>query len=601
VLARVDVLTPGARELLFAAAVLGRRFTRRLLADVAGDDLALDELLEELRRADLVREGRPWPDQEYRFRHHLIQETTYGSVLRRRRQELHRRAAEAIERTFADRVEERLGVLAHHWRHAGELERAFDYHARAGAAAWRIVAPREALEQYTSAVDAAAELGIEGNRLRAVRFERGKVRFYSGDHERGGAEILDVMEDAREAGDRSAEIEALTYLSHMRQAGYVNAVSLAERAVAIAREIGDEAAQVQALSRLTLLDANRLRLDRALEEGREALAIARRGDDPQITGLALDGLKLAELKLGELSEVERHCAELVEIHRRSGDAFFLAWALLESAEPPLARGELDRALALAEEGLELNRRLGDRANEPIFLDTHCWVHRARGDYGRAVELGRLAHELAVDVGHGEWTGWTAATFGQLLLELGSASEAAAVLESGAGAAQAAEATGEVLRCTANLAWARWRLGERDRALALADQAGAMIGEITAPPGGGWLFGSHAQLAVARVRFESGDVEAAAAIARPLADAAERVGWHEAYAAAATVVALCQDDPTATRRQLVRALEAADNAGRAAVAWEVRLELAALCSNEAYEAEARELMPATEVPPVQSRR
>jgi predicted ATPase/class 3 adenylate cyclase len=590
VLARVDVLTPGARELLCAAAVLGRRFTRTLLADVVDEDRALDESLDELRRAELVREGRSWPDREYRFRHHLIQETTYGSVLRRRRQELHRRAAEAIERAFADRVEERLGVLAYHWRHAGELERAFDYHARAGAAAWRIVAPREALEQYTAAVDAAAELGIEVARVRQLRFERGKVRFYSGDAEGGGAEILEVMEDARRAGDRSVEIEALTYLSLLRHGGYVNAVALAERAVAIAREIGDEAAQARALSRLTILDANRLRLDRALDEGREALAIARRGDDEEIVGLALDGLKLAELKLGELSGVERHCAELVEIHRRSGDAFFLGFALLESAGPPLARGELDQALLLAEEALELNRRLGDRTNEALFLDTHCWIHRARGDYGRAVELGRLAQELAADIGHGEWEGWTAATLGWILLEIGNASEAAAVLESGAASARAAEATGEVLRCTAHLASAVWLLGERDRALTVADRAAAMMAEITVPPGGAWLFGTHAQLALARVRLESGDVEAAAAIARPLADAAASVGWHEAFAAAATVVARCGDDRTAAIRLLERALAAADRAGRAAIAWEVRLALASLGAGERYLAEARELMP-----------
>ncbi|MFL5867194.1 MAG: AAA family ATPase [Thermoleophilaceae bacterium] len=534
VLARVDVLSPDARELLCAASVLGRRFTRNLLADVVeGGDL--DEGLRELRHADLVREGLRWPEQEYRFRHHLIQETTYGSVLRRRRQELHLRAAEAIERAFADRIDERLGVLAYHWRHAGELERAFDYHARAGAAAWRIVAAKEAIEQYTAAIEAATELGIGGARLRDVRFERAKILFFSGDQEAGGSEIKGVLEEARQEGDRSVEIEALTYLTLARYGGYRNAVALGERAVAVAREIADDAAEVRALSRLTILDANRLRLDRALSEGREALAIARRHDDEEITGLALDGLKLAELKLGELDEVERHCAELVDIDRRRDDAFYLAFALLESAQAPLARGDLERALAFADEALEINRKIGDRANEALFLDTHACIQRARGDHDRAVELARLAREAAAEFGTPEWEGWCSATLGWLLLELGEPAEAASVLETGAEAARASEAAGEVLRCTAHLAWAAWLLEERERALALADEAEAMMREITVPPGGAWLFGSHAQLAVARVRLESGDGEAAAAIARPLADAAERVGWHEAFAAAAALL------------------------------------------------------------------
>ena len=202
VLARVDVLSPEAREILCAASVFGRRFTRPLVSAVADPGKDLDQGLRELRRADLVREGRRWPEEEYRFRHHLIQETTYGSMLRRRRRELHRRAAEAIEQAFAERLEERLGILAHHWRCAGELERAFDYHARAGAAAWRIVAPSGALEQYNAAVDAAAEVGIEDGRVRRVRFERGRVRFFSGDQEGGERDIERLLEDARLTGDR---------------------------------------------------------------------------------------------------------------------------------------------------------------------------------------------------------------------------------------------------------------------------------------------------------------------------------------------------------------------------------------------------------------
>ena len=589
VLARVDVLSPEARELLAAASVLGRRFTRPLLAALVDEGVEIDAGLRELRRADLVRAGRRWPDEEYRFRHHLIQETTYGSLLKRRRHELHRRAAEAIEQAFGERIEERLGVLAHHWRLAGELERAFGYHARAGAAAWRVVAPREALEQYSAALDAAAELGVEDTRVRRVRFERGQVCYFSGDPAQGGRDMEEALEHARRAGDRAVELEALTSLSMFRHGGYRNAVALGEQAVALARELGDARALVNALSRLAILDANRLRLDRALEEGREALAIARAQDEDEVVALALDGLKLAEIKVGELAELERHCDELVDIHRRGGDPFFLSWALLESAEAPLARGELDEALARADEALTLNRKLGDRVNEPLFLDSHCWIQRARGDYGRALELGRRARAQAVELGSGEWQAWTAASLGWVLLELRAAAEAAPVLEAGAEAARRDEATGEELRCVAHLAWARWLLGEREEALSLADQAARMIAEISTPSGGAWLFGTHAQLAVALVRLEAGDLGSAAAIARPLAAAAERTGWHEAYAASARVAARCEQDPRDAGRLLERALEAAERAGASAPAWEVRLELGRLPGGERHGDEARALL------------
>jgi tetratricopeptide (TPR) repeat protein len=417
------------------------------------------------------------------------------------------------------------------------------------------------------------------------------MRFFSGDHEGGLADVEHALEGARRTQDRPAEIRALTLLSHLRHGGYRNAIALGERAVAIAREIGDDRARANSLSRLAILDANRLRLDRALEEGREALIIARAHGDEEILGLALDGLKLAELKLGDLAAVEEHCAELVELHRRRGDAFYLSWALLESSEPHLGRGELEEALTLAEEAYELNRKLGDSTNEPVFLDTLCWIHRARGDYRTALELGRRARDRAIDLGHGEWQGWTSASLGWILLELRSVSEAAEVLSAGAGAARAVEATGEVLRCIGHLAWATWLQGERRQALALADEAERMIADITTPPGGAWLFGAHAQLGVARVRFEAGDRKAAGAIARGLLDAADRVGWPEPIAAAAVAAARCEEDAETAERLLVHGLEAADQAGRTAVSWDLRLELSRFPGNELHAAEARDLLEA----------
>ena len=200
ILARVDVLSPVARELLSAASVLGRRFTRSLLEAVAGDASAVHELIS----AELVHEGGRWPEQEYRFKHHLIQEATYGSLLKRRRAELHRRAAEALERSLADRVDEQLGVLAHHWGAAGEQERALTYHARAGERASRIGAWQEGLDHHDAALEAATALGLDAQdeRIRRVLLERGRLRRYSGLLASGIEDLEAALAGARAARPR---------------------------------------------------------------------------------------------------------------------------------------------------------------------------------------------------------------------------------------------------------------------------------------------------------------------------------------------------------------------------------------------------------------
>lgn len=589
VLARVDVLSPPARELLSAASVLGRRFTRPLLEAVAGDVSALGEL----REAELVREGRPWAGEEYRFHHHLIQETTYGSLLKRRRQQLHRRAAEAFEAALGEQLEARLGLLAHHWGAAGEHERALAYHARAGEAAWRIAATHEALDHYDAALISGAELGLTAadERFRELLLERGRLRSFTDRGLEGAADIASALEGARATGDQHAEMNALSLLAWFRHGGYPHAIGMGERALGIARSLGDERAQVRALARLAILDANRLRLDRAVAEGSEALEIARRGDDQEVLGWALDSFKLAQLKLGNLAAVERICAELIEIKRRAKDPIFLKFALLESTFPLLGKGDLDAALARADEALALNRKVGDRNNQPLFLDALCWVRRSRGDYARALEVGRRANALAAEVEAGEWQGWTAATLAWVLLDLRAAEVAVPLLEAGASAARSKAATGEVLRCTGLLAWARWLGAEHEQALGLAEEAERMLGEVVAPRGSAWLFGSHSQLALARVRLDAGEPDRAAALARRLYEAAESAGWRDVAADAAIVLALCEeagDRTEAAGNLFERALGAP---GKSASAWEARLGLARLGGEgaERHAADARVLI------------
>ncbi len=76
--------------------------------------------LAQLQRMDLVREKTCLPELEYIFKHSLTQEAAYNSLLLERRREFHRRVGEALEKLFADRKEQFLGLLAHHFEAAGD-------------------------------------------------------------------------------------------------------------------------------------------------------------------------------------------------------------------------------------------------------------------------------------------------------------------------------------------------------------------------------------------------------------------------------------------------------------------------------------------------
>jgi ABC-type oligopeptide transport system substrate-binding subunit/class 3 adenylate cyclase len=151
-LARIDRLQEDVRRTLQIASVIGKSFLYRLLEAIDQAEQALDQHLSELQRLDLVREKTRQPELEYIFKHSLTQEAAYSSLLMERRKEFHRRVGEALEALFADREEEYLGLLAHHFDRAGEGQKAAAYRLRAGDKARFGEAPLEAVQHYRRAI-----------------------------------------------------------------------------------------------------------------------------------------------------------------------------------------------------------------------------------------------------------------------------------------------------------------------------------------------------------------------------------------------------------------------------------------------------------------
>ena len=163
--ARLDRLGP-AREVAQIGAVLGRDFVYALLRDVAEiDEPALQASLERLADADLLFvEGAP-PQANYRFKHALIQDAAYDSLLKSRRQALHRRAAELL-RDEPERAAAEPEVIAHHFTEAGLDDLAIEWWGKAGDQALRRSAFQEAIAHLGKAI-AMADKAADARRQAA--------------------------------------------------------------------------------------------------------------------------------------------------------------------------------------------------------------------------------------------------------------------------------------------------------------------------------------------------------------------------------------------------------------------------------------------------
>jgi tetratricopeptide (TPR) repeat protein len=152
--ARIDRLAPDEKALLQQLAVIGRQFPLSLMRQVITQPEAdLYRLLASLQRKEFLYEQPAFPESEYLFKHALTQDVAYSSVLIERRKVLHEQTAQAIERLYHDKLDEHYDELAHHYQRSGNVEKAIEYLQKAGQQAVQRAALREAVGQFTTALE----------------------------------------------------------------------------------------------------------------------------------------------------------------------------------------------------------------------------------------------------------------------------------------------------------------------------------------------------------------------------------------------------------------------------------------------------------------
>src|SRR5262249_14910302 len=165
-MARLDRLAP-VREIAQIGAAIGREFFYPLVRALVGrDESALKHGLAQLEQAELVfRRGEP-PETIYSFKHVLVRDAAYESLLRSRRQQLHGQIASALEQGFADIVAGQPEIVAHHFTAAGLVDPAIDYWLKAGHLALSHSANAEAVKHLRQGIELTRSLAPSPERVR---------------------------------------------------------------------------------------------------------------------------------------------------------------------------------------------------------------------------------------------------------------------------------------------------------------------------------------------------------------------------------------------------------------------------------------------------
>jgi len=165
--------------------VIGRQFLVRLLERIADRTRPLEGLLTELQTLELIYRQGLLPEPAYVFKHAMIQDVAYNSLLIRQRRELHRAVGAAIEEIYPERLAEHYEELAHHFTQGEVWEKAMAYSTLAGDRAADAFANTEAKAHYSRALQAAARVApaLEPGAMARLHAKHGAVLAVLGEYE----------------------------------------------------------------------------------------------------------------------------------------------------------------------------------------------------------------------------------------------------------------------------------------------------------------------------------------------------------------------------------------------------------------------------------
>lgn len=562
--ARLDRLDGTSKLVAQLASVIGREFVFDELSALVGDMGSTDSAVADLMRRELVVERRRVPEREYAFRHALIQEAAYSTILLKNRRSLHAQVAEHLISGQADEPQE----IARHLLESKQEERAVPFLIEAGDRAARSMSLADAIRLYDQALTFAGE-GTDPELVSRAHNGMGAAYSLIPDLTKASASYQRLLDYGRERSEPSMQIAALNRLgatSAFLGGDYDAATAYLEDARRLAEEVGDEMGLAEYHMNSCMIATTRGDMDEAAAHDAETVRL---GESLGAAGVHAGGLVQRALSL-------LHGARFEEGRR----ALEQARSVLEGSDNPTVAASLDAAeyfLLLRdgrlEEAWESMRRAADVASRVGSSTASVLSLQAggaaalRGDFENGLAFYGKSLRLGEELGQAFNCAAAAASMVRIYAELGVAGDKPTSLrEAAIGYLEAP--MGETLVSTvhAELGWAALELGHLDAA---AEAFGRGLAGTSASKR---LELPSLQLGLATTRVLAGDSAGAAPLvaeAVAFVDERDMSFYRPATAGVQGAVALAEGRPEEATEILTVAVRRAEDMGLGRLEWKLR--------------------------------
>ncbi len=370
-LARLDRLTESKAVAQIGAAI-GREFSFELLAAVVpSKPKELEAALALLEAADLINARGTPPQLIYTFKHGLVQEAAYSTLLISRRQKLHKRIAETLQSNFGQIAEVQPELLAHHFTEAGLTDQAINWWERAALRSAARYNNIEAVSQFNRALAPLTQLaGDSSTRRREFELRIALIKPLYATHGYSGTEVEQNYARLLELGQDLGETRQLLRILWGRAGGvlvrcdFPRAYEYVGSFLELARQAGDatSAAQGVRISAMIALASGELVVARerflevidAFEREGTATTLGDYLTIPRPTTLAQ--YSLAAQQLGRLDEAEELCVRSLREARESGHDLTSCYVIYHCAMKAMVEQDIATVFSLAEELVEIVNR-----------------------------------------------------------------------------------------------------------------------------------------------------------------------------------------------------------------------------------------------------
>ncbi|MSP14275.1 MAG: tetratricopeptide repeat protein [Chloroflexi bacterium] len=402
---RVDRLPEETRDVLQRGSIIGRRFSRPLLAEVVME-LNLEHHLHALIEQNLIQVEISEPEPVYSFTHAMMQQVVYTSLLARHRRSLHSQVGQALQRLYIQNEEQILPLLAHHFSQSDDWGQGINYLIRAADGARQGFALLDALGFYDRSLALMdqflplAQVGEEEKRRRfRVWAQQERVLDFLGRRVEQEKKLQHMDTLAQELADplMQAEVAQRRAWLWQNRGDYGASRQAVDLALTLYRRVDSQAGERDAWRQLGHIA---IATDTANAPAwyEKALEIDRQLGDVRNEGEDLGSLGLAYFALGCFAESEPYLEGALGLHRSRGNRVGEARELSYLGLLYFQTGNLSKALTYANDALQLRHEIGMLMGQAYSLGSVGEIHMALGRYADALRRYQEAEKIFHQIG-----------------------------------------------------------------------------------------------------------------------------------------------------------------------------------------------------------